>query len=206
MMKLGVFSSLILHLSSFSEVVMKVRILVFLSVLLLAACDVAEPSPTLPLPPTPLTDEPPPPIVVEGVTVAADEGARETAVAESSPTPVETPTLAPTATPIIDNQDEGLVEIVAAGPLPAVNQDLLLIAAGGLKRWGRNGQVQTLIPGGDEAASEVSRSTEPIVGDVTGYSVSADGRRAAVVRLTASTEISNTITAVTETIHTYELS
>ena len=189
---------------------MTVRSLTFALILLttivfLTACGITEPSPTLPPPPTPVTSDQPPAIVLELGTVPAD--ARETAVAESSPTPIQTPTLAPTATPIMDNEDAGLVEIINARSLPAINQDLLFIADGSLKRWGRDGQVLTLVTGGDESVSEESRLTnEPIVGDVTGYSLSGDGRRAAVVRLIASTEISNTVAAYTETVQTFELS
>ena len=189
---------------------MKVRVLfspliLLVMVLFLAACGATDPAPTLPPPPTPVTSDQPPAIVLELGTVPAD--ARETAVAESSPTPIQTPTLAPTATPIMDNEDVGQVEIISAGSLPALNQDLLFIADGSLKRWGRDGQVLTLVTGGDESVSEEPRLTnEPIVGDVTGYSLSGDGRRAAVVRLIASTEISNTVAAYTETVQTYELS
>ncbi|MFO7679540.1 MAG: hypothetical protein R6X34_05765 [Chloroflexota bacterium] len=167
---------------------MKYRVLAFtlvffVMIAFLAACGVTEPSPTLPPPPTPLTDGPPPPIVVEGVTVAADEGVRETAVAESSPTPVETPTLAPTATPT-----ELPEPVINPAQMPAINNDLLFVGNGKLKRWQRDGQVVTLLDG-----------------DVVDYSLSADGKRAIVAQLVASTEISNTVTAVTQTVKTYAM-
>jgi hypothetical protein len=73
--------------------------------------------------------------------------------------------------------------------MPAISHDLLFVGNGKLKRWQRDGQVVTLLDG-----------------DVVDYSLSADGKRAVVAQLVASTEISNTVTAVTETLHTYQLS
>ena len=151
-------------------------------VVLLAACGVTDPAPTLPPPPTPVTDVQPPAIVVE-TTAVPDTDARETAVADSSPTPIQTPTLAPTTTPT-----EPPDPVIDPAQMPAISHDLLFVGQGKLKRWQRDGQVVTLLDG-----------------DVVDYSLSADGRRAVVAQLLASTEISNTVTAVTETIATYAL-
>lgn len=155
----------------------------FLFLIVLTACGVAEPSPTLPPPPTLDTDAQPPTTVVEGTTAVPDTDARETAVAESSPTPLQTPTLAPTATPTQEPEP-----VINPAQMPAISHDLLFVNNGKLKRWQRDGQVVTLL--GE---------------DVVDYTLSADGRQAVVARLLTSTEISNTITAVTETIGTYDL-
>jgi len=190
---------------------MKIRIVIFalglLAVVALAAgCAGGDAPATIPPPPTPLENQPPAEAtVINQPTAVAPE--LETAVAGSSPTPVETPTLAPTATAKAETADPQS-QPVAAGSLPPTSYDLLFIAEGALKRWqAASGQVLTLIPGGDEAASDEKRDAGlPIVGDVAGYSLSRDGRRAAVARLTASTPISDTTNAVTVTVQTYALS
>ncbi len=162
---------------------MKVRFLVapfvlLTAILFLAACGLAEPAPTLPPPPTLAADGKPPAIVVDG----------GTAVADSSPTPLqttpmETPTLAPTATATALPDP-----VINPAQMPAISHDLLFVGQGKLKRWQRDGQVVTLLSG-----------------DVVDYSLSADGKRAIVAQLVAATEISNTVTAVTETIKTFAL-
>ncbi|MBE2220048.1 MAG: hypothetical protein IAF02_00825 [Anaerolineae bacterium] len=148
---------------------------------LLAACGITEPSPTLPPPPTPVTSDQPPPIVIELGTLPAT--AQETAVADSSPTPIQTPTLAPTATPTEEPEP-----VIDPAKMPAINQDLLFVGNGKLKRWQRDGNVVSLLDG-----------------DVVDYSLSKDGKQAVVAQLVASTEISNTVTAVTQTVNTYAL-
>ncbi len=159
-------------------------VFVLLVILSVAACDAVEPVPTLPPPPTSVNSDQPPAIVIEGGAVPAGEGeARETAVANSSPTPVETPTLAPTVTPT-----EAPDPAIDPAQMPAISHDLLFVGHGKLKRWRRDGNVVTLLDG-----------------DVVDYSLSKDGRRVVVSQLIASTEISNTVTAVMETIDTYSL-
>ncbi len=187
----------------------KLILLVTVLLVLLAACGSdSSGQATLPPPPTPLENKPPALVVTQQALPTLGPGERETAVAQSSPTPVETPTLAPTATPQslpADPQSQP----VTAGNLPAVSHDLLFIGDGALRRWqAASRQVVTLLPGGDEAASDDKRNQwlQPIVGDVADYALSQDGRRALVARLTHTTQISNTATAITETIHTYELS
>lgn len=189
---------------------MKVRAAAFLFSLLvvglLAGCVGGETQATIPPPPTPLGNQPPLVVTIGQSTAVPQQ--LETAVAQSSPTPFETPTLAPTVTPQAQPADPQS-QAATAGNLPAASHDLLFIADGALKRWqGAARQVVTLVAGGDEAASVAKRGPDmpPIVGDVAAYALSQDGRRAAVARLTASTPISNTATAVTVTIQTYELS
>ncbi len=117
---------------------MKYRSLAFpllflIIIVFLAACDVMEPAPTLPpLPPLGTSDQPPP-LVLEVGTVPVD--VRETAVAESSPTPLQTPTLAPTVTPT-----EAPDPIINPAQMPAISHDLLFVGNGKFKRWQRDGQ------------------------------------------------------------------
>lgn len=188
---------------------MKIRVVVFALgllglLLVMAGCAGGDAQATLLPPPTPVGNQPPAAVTLAQPTAAAP--GLETAVAESSPTPFETPTLAPTATPKTETADPQS-QPAAAGNLPATSHDLLFIAEGALQRWqAASRQVVTLIPGGDEAAGEEQRSMgQPVVGDVVGYSLSRDGRRAAVARLTATTPISDTTNAVTVTVQTYAL-
>jgi hypothetical protein len=172
-----------------------ISLLMSLTIFALAACDVIEPAPTLPPPPPLGTSDQPPPIVLEVGTVAVD--VRETAVAESSPTPVETPTLAPTATPQTASGDPQS-KPVTVGNLPAVSHDLLFIADGTLKRWQSEAQqVVTLMSGGDGVEN---------LGDVIWYSLSQEGSRVVTARLIDFTEKTITQPAHTKIIQTYELS
>ncbi|PIE82159.1 MAG: hypothetical protein CSA11_01480 [Chloroflexi bacterium] len=148
------------------------------------ACAVVEPFPTLPPPPTAVNREQPPAVGMEGGSVpAAADDAQETAVAESPSPPVATPTLAPTATPT-----EFPELVINPAQMPAISHDLLFVGRGKLQRWQRDGNVVALVED-----------------DVVDYMLSKDSRWAVVSQLMASTEISNTITAVTETIGTYRL-
>ena len=175
---------------------------VLLLLVLLAACRGGEPEPNLLPPPTPLQTSLPPAIVAPLEETIAP---LETAVANATPTPFETPTLVPTLTP---NLSDPQARPVDPANLPPTTQDLLFIADGALKRWGVvSRQVATVVAGGTETAVTGPRAWgQPIPGDVTGYAVSQDGRRALVARLMATTPVSDTTTAVTVTLRTYELS
>jgi hypothetical protein len=181
-------------------------IVLLLTLLLLAACRGDEPEPNLLLPPpTPLQTSLPPAIVapVDGTIVPL-----ETAVAASSPTPFETPTLIPSPTPGLASSDPQAQTVSPGASLPPTTNDLLFITDGSLKRWGTaSRQVTTIIAGGTETAVSGPRAWgQPIPGDVTDFTINQDGRRALVARLMASTPVSDTVTAVTVTIRTYELS
>ncbi|MBK8987238.1 MAG: hypothetical protein IPM39_14350 [Chloroflexi bacterium] len=177
-----------------------------IALLFLSACGRQETSVTLSPPPTSVNL--PPAIISEGQpTAVTNNPAVETAAAASSPTPFETPTLAPTATSASQPADSQS-QPVAVDSLPATTHDLLFIADGALKRWQAGArQVVTLLPGGDETADGQKRAAgQPlIVGDVTSYDLSQDGRRALVARLTHSANIANTAAAITTTLYTYEL-
>jgi len=188
---------------------MKIRIVIFalalLALMMVAVgCGSSQGQATLPPPPTPVGNQPPAVVTLAQPTAVAP--GLETAVAESSPTPFETPTLAPTATPKTETADPQS-QPAAAGSLPPTSRDLLFIAEGALQRWqAASRQVITLMPGGDAAAAEEPRGLgQPVVGDVVGYSLSRDGRRAAVARLASTTPISDTTHAVTVTVQTYAL-
>lgn len=181
-------------------------ILVILTLLLLAACRGDEPEPNLLLPPpTPLQTSLPPAIVapLEGTLAPL-----ETAVADATPTPFETPTLIPSPTAGLALPDPQAQTVSPGALLPPSTHDLLFIADGALKRWAANArQVMTVVAGGPETAVTGPRAWgQPIPGDVTDFAISQDGRRALVARLMATTPVSDTTTAVTVTIRTYELS
>jgi hypothetical protein len=171
----------------------------------LVGCGLNEPAATLPPPPTPPGGTRPSAIVTEGIaTLPPDDGARQTAVAQSSPTPatIATPTLAPTATPATQPADPRATAVSAAN-LPATSHDLLLIADGELKRWNHNSrQIETLL----SRDNTLQPDPDTGIGDTIAYSLRADGRRAVVGRLTATTTISDTVTpGAIITINTYEL-
>lgn len=176
-----------------------------LSLVLLAACG-AEPAGD----PTPLL---PPPNI--GTAVVTD-GAGETGVAptfepgqvvtstavsgaeellQPTPTLVATATAAATDTPAATAVTDPPTQAVISGPLPPTSGDLLFLADGAFKRWNHNTrQVETLLPG-PTAAERVRENPgrwNPAVGDLTEFSISADGKRAAVVRLTASEAVTLT--------------
>lgn len=181
-------------------------ILVILTLVLLAACRGNEPEPNLLLPPpTPLQTSLPPAIVapLEGTLAPL-----ETAVADAIPTPFETPTLIPSPTAGLALPDPQAQTVSPGALLPPSTHDLLFIADGALKRWAANArQVTTVVAGGPETAVTGPRAwRQPIPGDVTDFAISQDGRRALVARLMATTPVSDTTTAVTVTIRTYELS
>ena len=160
-------------------------VFVLLVVLSIAACDVVEPAPTLPPPPTSVNNDQPPAIVIEGGTVPAVEGevpGNGRCEFLADPHSIRQP-WPPPATPT-----EAPEPIIDPAQMPAISHDLLFVGHGKLKRWQRDGNVVTLL-----------------ADDVVDYSLSRDGRQAVVSQLTASTDISNTVTAVTETIDTYSL-
>ena len=112
--------------------------------------------------------------------------------AAATPTLAPTPTLFPTATPATD---PGLTAVTAAS-LPTINRDLVFIADGSLKLWNHgSNKVQTLV--GSTADTGETRDT-PFAqheGDITQFSVSADGNRIVAARLTHSQVITPTVAA-----------
>lgn len=160
--------------------------------------------------PTPIL--PPPPELNQTATAlnAGDEGESaatevaedmtETAVPDTEPTadPNETatptlaptPTLFPTATPVTE---PGLTAVTAAS-LPAISRDLVFIADGSLKLWNHgSNQVQTLYGSTADASEARDTPFAQHVGDITQFSVSADGNRIVAARLTHSQMITPTV-------------
>ncbi len=112
--------------------------------------------------------------------------------AAATPTLAPTPTLFPTATPVTN---PGITAVTAAS-LPVAGRDLVFIADGSLKLWNHgSSQVQTLY--GSTADPGEARDTPfaQHVGDITQFSVSADGNRIVAARLTHSTMITPTVAA-----------
>jgi hypothetical protein len=105
-----------------------------------------------------------------------------------------TATSTPGATPVTDPP----VQAITSGTMPAASRDLLFLADGAFKRWNHNtGQIEVLLPGPVPSSRirEDASQSNPVVGDLTDFSVSADGQRAVIARLTASTPITRTNTA-----------
>ncbi len=168
------------------------------SLSLLAACGAeaeTEPTPILPPPNVNVSDGG----VAGGTTVAPTLAPGQvisgTAVPGVEIRPQPTPTLTATAIPMITPVTNPPVQAVTGGSLPPASRDLLFIADGAFKRWNhRSGQIDILLPG-PVPADRVRENTShwnPVVGDVTDFSVSADGKRAAIARLTASEVVTRT--------------
>ena len=110
--------------------------------------------------------------------------------ATATPTLAPTPTLFPTATPVTE---PGITAVTAAS-LPSTSRDLVFIADGSLKLW-NHGTNQVLNLYGSTADPGEARDTPfaQHVGEITQYSVSADGNRIAAARLTHSQMITPTV-------------
>ncbi|MCP4356743.1 MAG: hypothetical protein GY796_01840 [Chloroflexi bacterium] len=182
---------------------LQLHIILIIVLLFLAACGsdtVVEPTPILP----------PPNVSISDGAGSSDDTAvsptlepgqlpEATAVPDDNPTAEPTPTLEPTATavgeilppPVTDPP----VQVVTSSPLPAFGRDLLFIGDGAFKRWNHNSsRIEQLLPGPDPAQrirSDKNRYDD-FVGDITQFSVSGDGKRAAVVRLAASNPVTRT--------------
>ena len=147
--------------------------------------------------PTPI---PPPPTT---------SGAAATAVPQTTPNPTAvptsiavepTPTLSPTATTtVIDlspGESDPPVQVITGQPLPAIGRDLLFLADGAFKQWNHaTGQIETIVAGADpaERIGEPDGQIRHFIGDITNYSMSADGKRAAVARLLTTETITQVI-------------
>lgn len=182
---------------------------VIFSLMALAACSAdtdAEPTPILPPPNTNIGgsgtgDTAVSPTLEPGQVVTGTNVAAGTAVTSTTPALQPTPTLIPTATiigtPAATPATNPPVQAVTSGQLPATTRDLLFLADGAFKRWNHTTrQIETLLPGPAPAdrVREQNDLWHPVVGDLTSYSVSADGKRAIVARLTASTAVTRTNT------------
>ena len=163
----------------------KIGLLVWLFIL--AACG-SETAVT----PTPIL--PPPNISAGGEDAAAGATLVPGAAPSATPAPetavTPTPTLLPTSTPTPTAEATAVTnpptQAVTAAPLPMTGRDLLFLAGGAFRQWNHNTrQIETLLPGPDPA-SRVRATEIPLPhfpGDVTGYAMSADGKRAVIARL-----------------------
>ncbi len=180
-----------------------------LALMFLAACSAepeVEPTPILP-PPNVNVGEIGTPVGGGGdtavsPTLAPGEVSGETAVPGAESTPEPTPTLAATATemstPAATPATNPPVQAITGSPLPAASRDLLFLADGAFKRWNhQTGQIEVLLPGPlpEQRVRDNASQWNPAVGDLTDFSVSADGKRAVVARLTASIPVTRTNTA-----------
>lgn len=121
------------------------------------------------------------------VTIAGDESdatavSLATPTLQSTATPAGTPTAPPVTNPV--------TSIVSRPPLPGISRDLLFIADGALQLWARNGQVETILPGG--GSGERERPEIYLTGDVSSFAVTADGRFLVAARVTHTDPISPT--------------
>ena len=157
---------------------------------LLSACSDAfeEPTPVLP----------PPAIGTPATPVQATEDAQAAATPTAVPVTREaTPTLAPTmtVTAVATTATDPSIQTVTVGPLPATTRDLLFIADGSLKLWQQQQRLVDVLLASTAATGGDEERTLPraLVGDVTGYSVSEDGRTAVVARVTRRETIIETL-------------
>lgn len=174
---------------------------------LLAACNAqpeAEPTPILP-PPNVNVGEIGTPVGGDTAvppTLAPGEVNGGTAVPTTDAALQPTPTLEATATapgtPVATPVTNPPVQAITGSPLPTTSRDLLFLADGAFKRWNhRTGQIEVLLPGPlpEQRVRENASQWNPAVGDLTDFSVSADGKRAVIARLTASIPVTRTNTA-----------
>lgn len=124
-------------------------------------------------------------------TAVSDDSIDETL----DPTPTLEPTATLTPTPAATAVTDPPTEAANSSQLPPTQRDLLFLADGALKRWNHNNrQIETLLAG--PAAADRTRDDNsplnPVIGDITAFSVSADGKRAAVAQLVASEIITTT--------------
>ena len=172
------------------------RFSVFSLVLLmtvLAACSgdtFTDPTP-IPPPPTTSTEAE---TAVPPITANPTEMPTETAV---EPTPTLRPTVTKTVIDLSQGEIDPPVQVMNSQPLPATSRDLLFLADGAFKQWNHaTGQIETIVPGPDPA----ERLIEPenpfgyFIGDIIGYSTSADGKRAVVARFLSNETVTYTVT------------
>lgn len=183
-------------------------IFVALIAFLLPACSdiVEDPTPVLP-PPTIGTPATP----LQPTTEEEQTTPTATAVPLTrEPTPTLAPTVTNTASATLPATDPP-IQVVTAAPLPPTTRDLLFIADGSLKLWRqRQQQVDILLASMASIDSDEERTLQQaLVGDITGYSVSEDGRAAVAARLTNRETIIETLegTEAMATLddHRYEL-
>lgn len=116
----------------------------------------------------------------------------------SQTTPLPTPTLQPTITPApaTGGVTPAGATLVNTLPLPTLPHDLLFIGDGALKRWRRDGQLETLLPG---SGLPTDTAVSPHDGDMTTFILAADGRFLITARISSRQPLSNT------TRYTYDL-
>ncbi|HFQ92884.1 MAG TPA: hypothetical protein ENK32_02665 [Anaerolineae bacterium] len=164
---------------------LKIGLLAWL--LVLAACG-SETAVT----PTPIL--PPPNISAGGEGVAGGAtlvpGVVPSVTPEGNTAVTPTPTLAPTNTPTPTAEATAVTnpptQAVTAAPLPVTGRDLLFLAGGAFRQWNHNTrQIETILPGPDPASRIPDEEIRlpHFVGDITGFVMSADGKRAVIARL-----------------------
>ncbi len=129
--------------------------------------------------------------VISGTAVPATD-------ATLQPTPTLEATATATGTPGATPVTDPPVQAITSGTMPSASRDLLFLADGAFKRWNhQTGQNEVLLPGPIPSSRirEDASQWNPVVGDLTDFSVSADGKRAVVARLTASIPVTRTNTA-----------
>ncbi|MAT96703.1 MAG: hypothetical protein CL608_06125 [Anaerolineaceae bacterium] len=181
------------------------RLLILLLLLLiggLAACSgdtFTDPTPIPPPPTTSSNGEDSAPAAT--ITPNPNIESTETAV---QPTPTLIPTLTATATAAATAVTDPPIQVISSQPLPATSRDLLFLADGAFKQWSHTTrQIETIVPGPNPAdrVQDGPRPVEQFVGDITSYSMSADGKRAVVARLLDEQATSPVENSFTETSH-----
>ncbi len=184
---------------------MTLKRLLILSLLLmggLVACTsdaFTDPTPIPPPPTTSSSGEDNAPVAT--ITPNPNAVSTETAV---EPTPTLIPTMTPTATAAATAVTDPPVQVISSQPLPTTSRDLLFLADGAFKQWTHTTrQIETIVPGPapGNRVQDGPVLVDQFVGDITGYSMSADGKRAVVARLLELASRSDDEFGPTETSH-----
>lgn len=171
---------------------LSITFFVLLPLVWLVACEEAFTEPT-PIPPPPTTSVSGEDTAVTNPAPIATESPTETTL---EPTPTLMPTATTTVIEVSAGETDPPTQVISSPPLPATSRDLLFLADGAFKQWNHTTrQIETIVPGPDPAVrlGEPESSIGHFIGDVTGYSMSADGKRAVVARLLSTETITHTI-------------
>lgn len=169
-------------------------IYILLMVLAVAACG-GSPEEEI-LVPTPV-QQPPTAVPTEDSTIEnIPTPIPEPTATTESPTAVPTPTLAPTDTPEPTPTPAPLtapdLTKVEAASLPDLNQGVIFIADGALKKWGQGSQgVTTLLPGGTVPLEGRQNQWQVFEGDVVQFVMNPSGTRLVAARLSGAEDLLN---------------
>jgi hypothetical protein len=165
----------------------------------LAACTGDTFSEPTPIPPPPTSSDGQNSPAAATITPAANADATEPA---AEPTPTLLATVTPTTEAVATAVTDPPVQVITSQPLPASSRDLLFLADGLFKRWNHiTQQIEIIVPGPINTSPTLENPAEEGIGQVTSYSVSADGKRAVIARLRSVITNSETENSQPEYVH-----